>query len=114
MKTDDLKIQLCIAIPFDRPTRNGVAFTREAVEKAVEDFQSSIPIVLRDEDGMKSNFCVGNTIGETSFILWSDESKVCEIITDGVIYHGGADFIVKEIKDGVITDFRITSISISE
>lgn len=112
MRIDNLKMQLCIKIPYDRPTSNGVVLTRDAVEKAIEDFRRPLPIVLCDKDDKESSHCIGNIIGETSSVLWDDEFKVCEVITNGIVYHGGVDFVVKEQKDGAISDFRIASISI--
>lgn len=112
MRIDNLKMQLCITIPYDRPTSNGVVLTRDAVEKAIEDFRRPLPIVLCDKDDGKNSHCIGNIIGETSSVLWDDEFKVCEVITNGIVYHGGVDFVVKEQKDGAISDFRIASMSI--
>lgn len=113
MRLDNLKMQLALVIPFGRPDKNGVIYSREAVEKAVNDFNGKLPILYRDNDSCMDGVVIGNTIGETYSVLWDDEQQVCEVIVNGNLYYGGTECIVNEIKDGVVTDFRITSIGLS-
>ena len=113
MRLDNLKIQLTLTIPFGRPDKNGVMYSKEAIEKAIEDFYGKLPILYRDNDSCKDGVVVGNTVGETCSVLWDDERQVCEVIINGNLYYGGTECIVNEIKDGVVTDFRITSVGLS-
>lgn len=113
MRLDNLKVQLALTIPFGRPDKNGVMYSKEAIEKAISDFEGKIPIVYRDNDSFKDGVVIGNTIGETCSVLWDDENQVCEVIINGNLYYGGTECIVNEIKDGVVTDFRITSVGLS-
>lgn len=113
MRLDNLKIQLAFAIPFGRSDKNGVIYSREAIEKAISDFNGKLPILYRDNDSCKDGVVVGNTVGETCSVLWDDERQVCEIIVNGNLYYGGTECIVNEIKDGVVTDFRIISVGLS-
>lgn len=113
MRLDNLKTQLALIIPYGRPDKNGVIYSREAIEKAVNDFNGKLPILYRDNDLCKDGVVVGSTIGETCSVLWDDEQQVCEVIVNGNVYYGGADIIVNEIKDGMVTDFRITSVGVS-
>ena len=113
MRLDNLKIQLAFTIPFGCSDKNGVIYSREAVEKAISDFNGKLPILYRDNDSCKDGVVVGNTVGETCSVLWDDERQVCEIIVNGNLYYGGTECIVNEIKDGVITDFRIISVGLS-
>lgn len=113
MRLDNLKMQLALVIPFGRPDKNGVIYSREAVEKAVKDFNGKLPILYRDNDSCKDGVVVGNTIGETCSVLWDEKRQVCEIIVNGNLYYGGTECIVNEIKDGMVTDFRITSVGLS-
>lgn len=114
MRLDNLKVQLALTIPFGRPDKNGVMYSKEAIEKAVSDFNGKLPIIYRDNDSCKDGVVVGNTAGETCSVLWDDEQQVCEVIVNGNVYYGGADIIVNEMKDGVITDFSIRSVGISK
>ena len=113
MRLDNLKMQLALVIPFGRPDKNGVIYSREAVEKAVKDFNGKLPILYRDNDSCKDGAVVGNTIGETCSVLWDEKQQVCEVIVNGNLYYGGTECIVNEIKYGVVTDFRITSVGLS-
>jgi len=113
MRLDNLKVQLALTIPFGRPDKNGVMYSKEAIEKAVSDFNRKLPILYRDNDSCKDGVVVGNTVGETCSVLWDDEQQICEVVVNGNIYYGGADIILNEIKDGVVTDFRITSVGLS-
>lgn len=113
MRLGNLKVQLALVIPFGRPDKNGVTYSKEAIEKAVSDFNWKLPILYRDNDSCKDEAVIGNTIGETSSVLWDDEQQVCEVIVNGDLYYGGAECIVNEIRDGVVTDFSIVSVGIS-
>ena len=113
MRLDNLKIQLALTIPFGRPDKNGVMYSKEAIEKAISDFDGKMPILYQDNDLCKDGVVVGNTIGETCSVLWDDENQVCEVIVNGNLYYGGTECIVNEIKDNVVTDFRITSVGLS-
>jgi len=113
MRLDNLKVKLALVIPFGRPDKNGVMYSREAIEKAVGDFNGKLPIIYRDNDSCKDGVVIGNTVGETCSVLWDDEQQVCEVVVNGNVYFGGADIIANEIKDGAVTDFRITSVGLS-
>ena len=113
MRLNNLKVQLALTIPFGRPDKNGVMYSKEAIEKAISDFEGKIPILYRDNDSFKDGVVIGNTIGETGSVLWDDENQVCEVIVNGNLYYGGTECIANEIKDGVITDFHITSVGLS-
>ena len=113
MRLDNLKMQLTFVIPFGRSDKNGVIYSRGAIEKAISDFNGKLPILYRDNDSCKDGVVVGNTVGETCSVLWDDEQQVCEVIVNGNLYYGGTECIVNEIKDGVVTDCRITSVGLS-
>lgn len=113
MRLNNLKMQLSFVIPFGRPDKNGVMYSKEAIEKAIKDFDDKLPILYRDNDSCKDGVVVGNTVGETCSVLWDDEQQVCKVIVNGILYYGGTECVVNEIKDGVVTDFRITSVGLS-
>lgn len=114
MRLDNLKIRLALTIPFGRPDKNGVMCSKEAIEKAISDFDGKTPILYRDDDSCMDGVVIGNTIGEPCSVLWDDKNQVCKVIVNGNLYYGGTtECIVNEIKDGVVTDFRITSVCLS-
>ena len=45
---ETMKIKFMMCIPFDKPTKNGTVFTKEAVENAVNNIPVNIPIICRD------------------------------------------------------------------
>lgn len=113
MRLDNLKMQLAFVIPFGHPDKNGVMYSRKAIEKAVSDFTGKLPILYRDNDLCKDGVIIGNTVGETCSVIWDTEQQVCEVIVNGNLYYGGTECIVNETRDGVVTDFRITSVGLS-
>lgn len=114
MRLDNLKIQLALVIPFGHPDKNGVMYSKEAIEKAVDDFNRKLPILYRDNDLCKDGVVVGNTVGETCSVLWDDEKQVCEVVVNGNLYYGGTECIANEVRDGVVTDFSIVSVGLSK
>ena len=114
MRLDNLKVQLALTIPFGRPDKNGVMYSKDAIAKALNAFSGKLPILYRDNGSCKDGVVLGNTVGETCSALWDDECQVCEVIVNGNLYYGGTECVVNEIKDGVITDFSITSVGLSK
>lgn len=113
MRLGNLKVQIALVIPISRPDKNGVMYSKEAVEKAAESFNWKLPIIYRDNDANKEGTVIGNTVGETCPVLWDDEHQVCEVVVNGNVYYGGTECIVNEVKDGVVTDFSIVSVGLS-
>lgn len=114
MRLENLKVEMAFVIPFGRPDKNGVVYSKEAVEKAVSSFNGEIPIIYRGNDVSEDATVIGNTVGETCSVLWDDEHQVCEVIINGDVYYGGTECVVNEIKNGVITDFDIVSVGFSQ
>lgn len=113
MRLGNLKTQFALVIPVGRPDKNGIVYTREALEKATDSFNRNVPIIYRDNDKYEDGVVIGNTIGETCTALWDDEHNVCELVFDGVVYFGGTECIINAMKEGVVTDFDIVSVGIS-
>ena len=107
MRTDNIKVKLTIPIPIGRPDRNGVMYTEEAVENAVNNLRKNLPI--RNGNGV----VVGATTGDTHIATWDSESQVCNVTVDGVVFYGGTECVVNKLEDGLVTDFRITGFGLS-
>ena len=111
MRVDDTKVKLTIHIPFNRPDLNGCVFTEKAVENAVNNLQTNLPIVYKDNECETK--VIGATTGNSHIVTWDFENQVCKMTVDGVIFYSGADIVVNEIDDGKISDFRIASIGLT-
>ena len=111
MRVENAKVKITIPMPIDKPDANGIVYTEEAVEKAVNNFGKYLPIVYKD------NKCdekvIGATTGNSPIVSWDSDNQVCKLTIDGVIFYSGAEIIVNEIEDGKISDFRIASIGLT-
>lgn len=110
MRTEDIKIKITIPIPFDRPDQNGVIYTKEAVENAVNHLHKNLPIINRDKGNEE---VIGVTTGDSHIATWDFENQVCKVTIEGAVFYGGTECIVNEIKDGKVTDFEIVGIGLS-
>ena len=111
MRVENTKIKLTIPIPVDKPDDNGVIYTKEAVENAISNLGTKLPIVYQD------NTCdaqvIGITTGNLHIVTWDSENQVYKVTVDGVVFYGGAEIIVNEIENGKISDFSIVSIGLT-
>lgn len=110
MRTENIKVKITIPIPYDKPDKNGNIYTKEAVEKAVNNLRKNLPIIFRDESEEK---VIGATTGDSHIATWDFENQVCKLTADGEVFFGGTECTV-DIKDGIITDFTITGIGLSK
>lgn len=61
MRDENTKVKLTIHIPFDRPNRDGIVFTKEAIENAINNAPTNIPIIYRDNKNEFDNKVIGTT-----------------------------------------------------
>ena len=114
MRTENIEVKFTIPIPINRPDGNGVIYTKEAIEKAIDNFNYGMPIIYRDDvDSLVDNAKVVGFTKSFSDVTWDDENQVCKMTLDGVVFYGGTDCVFNEIKDGIVKDFRITSVGLS-
>lgn len=113
MRNENTKVKLTIHIPFDRPNKNGIVFTKEAIENAINNAPTNIPIVYRDNKNEFDNKVIGTTTGCPHISIWDSENQVCEMMVDGVVFRSGADIVINKIEDDKISDFRITDIGLT-
>lgn len=113
MRVENTKIKLTIPIPIDKPDANGIIYTEEAVENALNNLRKNLPIVYK-ENAETDEVVIGSTTGGSHIVTWDSDNQVCKLTVDGVIFYSGAEIIVNEMtKDGKITDFRIASIGLT-
>lgn len=114
MRTDNIKVKLTIPIPYDRPDNNGVIYSKEAVEKVVNNLRTNLPIMYRDNGSKFDAEVIGAITGTTHIVTWDFENQVCNLTVDGVVFFGGTECIVNKIEDNIIKDFTITGIGLSK
>ena len=111
MRTENIKVKITIPIPYDKPDKNGNIYTKEAVEKAVNNLHKNLPIIFRDESEEK---VIGATTGDSHIATWDFENQVRKVTIEGAVFYGGTECIINKIKDGKITDFEIVGIGLSK
>lgn len=112
MRVENTNVKLTIHIPVEKPDSNGVMYTEEAIENALNNMNSYLPIVFKES--MEANEKVIGATGSSHTVHWDSENKVCNLTIDGVLFHSGAEIIVNDMtQDGEITDFRIVSIGLT-
>jgi len=113
MRVENTKVKFTIPIPIDKPDANGIIYTEEAVENAVNNLNKHLPIVYK-KSAETDEVVIGSTTGDSHIVTWDSENQVCKLTVDGVIFYSGAEIIVNEMtKDGKITDFKIASIGLT-
>lgn len=104
--TNNIKVKLTIPISYDKLNDNGCVFTKEAVEDAVKNLQTKLPIMFEDR-------VIGATTGKTYITTWDNESQVCNLTIDGIIFSGGFECTV-EVNGNKVTSMKIDGLSIAK
>ena len=113
MRVEGTKVKITIPIPVEKPDLNGCVYTEKAIENAVNNLKTNLPIVYKENDET-NEIVVGATTGTSHIVTWDSKNQVCKLTVDGVIFYSGAEIVVNDItKDGEITDFRIVSIGLT-
>ena len=110
MRTDNIKVTITIPIPYDQPDNNGNIYTKEAVEKAVNNLNKNLPIIFRGESKEK---VIGTTTSDSHIATWDFENQVCKLTVDGEVFFGGTECTV-DIDNGKIVNFEIVGIGLSK
>ena len=113
MRIENTKVKITIPIPVGKPDANGVIYTEEAVENAISNLKTNLPIMYKESAETDAKV-IGVTTETSHIVTWDHENQVCKVTIDGVLFYGGAGIVVNDMtKDGEITDFRITSIGLT-
>ena len=86
MRVENTKVKLTIPIPIDKPDDNGVIYTREAIENAVNNLHKNLPIIYRDNESAIDGIVIGATTGNSHIVTWDSENQVCKMTVDGVVF----------------------------
>lgn len=112
MRVQNTKVKFTIPIPVDKPDCNGVVYTKEAIEKAVNNLNANLPIVYK-EDVCDDEMVIGVTTDNPPTVTFNSDNQVCHMTVDGILFYSGAEIFVNEIEDGNVSDFRIASIGLT-
>lgn len=113
MRTENIEVKITIPIPFDKPDKNGVVYTEDAVSNAVSNLQN-LPIIYRDNENEPDGKVIG-VMNKSAYVEeWDMKNQVCKITIDGTVFYGGTECIVNEMKDDKITDFEIVGVGLSK
>ena len=111
MRVENTTVKLTIPIPINKPDCNGITYTEEAVENAVNNLRTNLPIIYRDNECDAK--VIGATTGNSHIATWDFENQVCKVTLDGVVFYSGAEIIVNDIEDGKVADFEIVGIGLT-
>ena len=112
MKDEMTKVKLTMHIPFDTPNRNGTVLTKEAVENAIYNIPTNMPIIYRNNKDEYNEKVIGATIDNSHIVIWDSENQVCKMTVGGVMFHCNPLITINETEGNKITDFRIASIGV--
>lgn len=113
MRVENTKVKFTIPIPINKPDCNGAIYTEEAVKNALNNLQTNLPILYK-ENAETDAKVIGMTTGTSHIVTWDFENQICKMTVDGVLFYGGTGIVVNDMaKDGEITDFRIVSIGLT-
>ena len=110
MRTENIKATITIPIPYNEPDKIGNIYTKEAVEKAVNNLHKHLPIIFRGESEEK---VIGTTTGDSHIATWDFENQVCKLTVDGEVFFGGTECIA-DIDNGKIVNFEIVGIGLNK
>lgn len=111
MRVENTKVKITIPIPINNPDANGIIYTKEAVENAINNLDRYLPIVYKENEETDEKV-IGSMVGLAPDVTCVSDNQV-NITIDGVLFYGGAEIIANEIEDGKISDFRIVSIGLT-
>ena len=100
---NSIKITMEIPFPIGEPDGNGIIYTKEAVEKAVREFDGGAPLIMVKDE-------IDTVIGHIEKLELSDNY---EVTAHGICYFGGT-CEEGDVKDNTVTDFNFLSFGISE
>lgn len=111
MRTKNIQVSMKIPFPFGKSDDNGVAYTREAIEKAIPTF-SNVPIVSH-LNGDKPHI-IGIVDYNDPTTEWDEENGVCNLTVNGLLFRGGTECSIVLNDNKVVTHMSIQSIGISD
>ena len=113
MRTDQIQVSFVMNVPCDKPDKNGVLHSSEAIQNALS--SSTFPLPIKISPNNRDSTIIGNTTCNPYAIQYDKKENIIRFTVDGIIYFGGMECFVKEIDGNkTISDFEITGFGFSE
>lgn len=109
MRTNQIDVSLRMSFPINKKDKNGVIYSKQAVENALKNATARLPIVFRANEDDR---IIGITTSKPYAILHAKDGQYIEYTVDGKIFVGGTEETV-EINNGVVDSMNIVSIGMS-
>lgn len=113
MRTIGIPVKITMPIPYDKPDRNGVIYTKDAVRNAVNNLSKGMPIVFRDNGDYDARVIGATSTTKEPVVIWDDANQICQVLIDGSLMAGGTECVVNKIDNGTVLDFEITGLGVS-
>ena len=110
VRTEGIEVKITIPIPFDKPNKNGLIYSKSAVEKAADNLKTGIPIMCSNNNYVDD--VIGCTTGKSHITTWDYDNNICKITVDGIVRYGEIEYIINSINEGTIHDFEIVGMGI--
>lgn len=95
MRTDNLEVSYTVTIPFNMPDKNGVVYSRSAIEDALQHTQEGLPIRFRSNDDSYGPRLIGYTTSTPYAVQFDDERQLCKYCIDGRIFLEALNVLLK-------------------
>ena len=114
MRTNDIKLSLTIPFYYDKPDRNGVMYTKEAIYDALNKLPLELPIMFSGNSADVTPHLIGNTTGKQHIVTDDTKNSRYLLTVTGNFYRGGTSETVKIDRDTkTVSEFNINSIGVS-
>lgn len=113
MRTNNIKVKITIPIPVEKPDHNGVVYTKEAVDNAINHLHKNLPIIYKGNEE-NNEVIIGTITGNSHIVSCDHENQICNITIDGIVFLGGTECVINKIENGKVTDFEIVGFGISK
>lgn len=104
MRCSNIQVSFKIPVPINQPDKNGIIYSKAAVENSVNNLKCVIPIVVREG-------IVETVIGFANKLEFIEENEEYYIQGVGHIRHGGTEEKVN-IQNNTVTSMEIVSVGI--
>lgn len=106
-------IKIIVPFPYDRPDTTGRIFTKDAVERAIDNLRPGLQIVFRWNEEFEEKAVGATSMTKRPTVIWDEVNQTCQIVIDGALMSYGIGGIVKKIEGNTILDFEIFSIGLT-
>ena len=99
MRCEDIKVTFTIPMPIDKPDKNGVIYTENAIKQSIDNYKNKLAITDENKN------CIGFTTDAEYY-----DGCMC---VDGIIKYGGTCEKVELDGDSKVIHMEIESFGLS-